>query len=84
MHAGGDKTSRVELLEIDICDEQSIKKAADKVVKDHGELFGLINNAGGFLSTHRETINLNTYGSIRVSDAFLPLIQSNGVYLSNL
>ena len=52
--------------------------AADKVSKDHGEIFGLINNAGGFLSTHRDTVDLNTYGAIRVSNEFIPLLQSNG------
>ena len=42
-----------------------------------GRLYGLVNNAGGILSDARQTIQLNTYGPIRVCQAFIPLLQSD-------
>jgi len=75
----GDKIDkRLEMVQLDVCDDNSIKKAVDNIKAGHGELFGLINNAGGILATARETIDLNTYAPISVTEAFLPLIQTPG------
>ena len=45
--------------------------------KDHTSLYGLVNNAGGVLATARATVELNTYAVIRVTRAFLPLLQGD-------
>ena len=45
--------------------------------KDHTSLYGLVNNAGGVLATARDTVDLNTYAVIRVTRAFLPLLQGD-------
>ena len=45
--------------------------------KEHTSLYGLVNNAGGVLATARDTVNLNTYAVIRVTRAFLPLLQGD-------
>jgi len=75
----GDKIDkRLEMIQLDVCDGNSVKRAVDSVKSGHGELFGLINNAGGILASPRETINLNTYAPITVTEAFLPLIQCPG------
>ena len=64
-------------MQIDVTDDKSVKDAVNQVTKTHGNLYGLINNAGGTTSSHRETVELNTYGAVRVSKAFLPHIYGN-------
>ena len=59
---------------IDVCSESSIAAACNDVSARHGELYGLINNAGGWLSSAKDTIDLNTYAVINVTEAFLPLL----------
>ena len=79
---------RVELLQIDVTSDESVKNAVEAVKAKHGDtepLFGLVNNAGGTLGptddSARGTVELNTYGLRRVCEAFLPLIQKDkGVY----
>ena len=68
----------MQLLVLDVCNESSIAEAVEKVKLEHNELFGLINNAGGSLSTARETVELNTYAPIKVTEAFLPLLNKDG------
>ena len=62
------------MVHIDVCSEASIAAACKDVGTRHGELYGLINNAGGWLSSARDTIDLNTYAVINVTEAFLPLL----------
>jgi len=66
--------SRLEMVHIDVCSEASIAAACKDVSAKHGELYGLINNAGGWLSSAKDTIDLNTYAVINVTEAFLPLL----------
>jgi len=66
--------SRLEMVHIDVCSEDSIAAACKDVSTRHGELYGLINNAGGWLSSAKDTIDLNTYAVINVTEAFLPLL----------
>ena len=76
--AGSDYQSRLELVELDVCSEASVNKARDSVKTKHGSLYGLINNAGGTFPKAKDTIDLNTYAPIRVTETFLPLIQEGG------
>ena len=62
------------MIHIDVCSEASIAAACKDVGTRHGELYGLINNAGGWLSSPKDTIDLNTYAVINVTEAFLPLL----------
>ena len=69
---------RVELIQIDVTSDESVKNAVEAVKAEHGDsepLFGLVNNAGGFSDSPRSIVDLNTYGLRRVCEAFLPLIQ---------
>jgi len=75
---GGNSKNRIQLLVLDVCNDSSIAEAVEKVKLEHNELFGLINNAGGSLSTARETVELNTYAPIKVTEAFLPLLKKDG------
>ena len=77
---GDDTKERLEMVQIDVTSEESVKNAAEAIKAKHGEseaLYGLVNNAGGFLNTPRETVDLNTLGLRRVCETFLPLIQKD-------
>ena len=79
----------VQPLEIDVNDDQSIRKAADKVQRDFGRLDILINNAGVMLDDEkkkvseqsldawRETFETNLFGLIATTQAFLPLLRKS-------
>ena len=62
------------MVHIDVCSSESVGAAVASVTAAHGELYGLINNAGGWLASPRDTIDLNTYGPMNVTEAFLPLL----------
>ena len=62
------------MVHIDVCSSASIAVAVASVTAAHGELYGLVNNAGGWLASPRDTIDLNTYGPMNVTEAFLPLL----------
>ena len=69
---------RVELIQIDVTSDESVKNAVEAIKAKHGDsepLFGLVNNAGGMSESPRGIVDLNTYGLRRVCEAFLPLIQ---------
>jgi NAD(P)-dependent dehydrogenase (short-subunit alcohol dehydrogenase family) len=75
----------VDVLELDADNEQSVKKAAESVKQKYGAIDILINNAGVAAkgdnfdeSVARWTIGTNYYGTVRVTEAFLPLLKSNG------
>ena len=55
------------MVHIDVCSSESVGAAVASVTAAHGELYGLINNAGGWLASPRDTIDLNTYGPITVT-----------------
>ena len=78
---GTEYSSRLEMLQLDVTKEESVRAAVEAVRSKLGEaeaLYGLVNNAGGSLNTDRDTIQLNTYSVIRICEAFLPLIQTRG------
>jgi len=75
-----DSCYRLELLQLDVTSDESVKAAVELLKAKHGDdepLYGLVNNAGGFSDSARGTVELNTYGLRRVCEAFLPLIQKN-------
>ena len=76
----------VSVVEIDIADDDSIDRAFKEVSDKIGSLDVLINNAGIFpdngfniLTIERDllikTFNVNTFGAIRVTQKFLPLLE---------
>lgn len=76
--------TRLELLQIDVADPQSVLSARDLVMEKYGAdpapLYGIVNNAGiGLASTDIEAVLLvNTLGVKHVCEAFLPLIEPSG------
>jgi NAD(P)-dependent dehydrogenase (short-subunit alcohol dehydrogenase family) len=88
--AVGDLRSKgldVHLLTIDVADDNSVKEAAHVLTEQTAYLDVLINNAGVALnlknlpsdekmSLIRETFETNTFGPIRVTQAFLPLLKA--------
>ena len=71
---------RLQLLVLDVTSQASVDAALAKVKRDHGTIYGVVNNAGGGLTNGnpRETIDLNAYGVRRVCEAFAPIIQPGG------
>ncbi len=73
-------------VQLNVTEEESINYAVEYVLKQHGRIDVLINNAGIFLdegksssdvkvSELRETMETNVYGPLRVTRAFLPALQ---------
>jgi carbonyl reductase 1 len=75
-----------ELLVLDVSSEQSVAAAKQTLQETHNRLDVLINNAAIFLSSSdvsfpeavRQTIAVNYYGLLRVTNTFLPLLQPHG------
>lgn len=79
--AAPDCKDRLELLPIDVSDDASVAAAADIVTakygKDPAPLYGIINNAGlGFSRNLPLTLGANYYGTKRVCEAFMPLLDA--------
>jgi len=79
----------VRFLEIDVVDDASVQQAADRVASESGALHALVNNAGIILDRTRPpsearmedikaTFDVNLYGPIRVTQAFVPLLKAAG------
>lgn len=77
---------KVHVVELDVADDQSIDRAAQHLTQEIPHLDVLVNNAGiypdegvNILTISRElldrTMNTNVFGSIRTSQAFLPLLE---------
>ena len=76
---------------VDITSDQSVsdlyKHASSLVQRTHGELFGIVNNAGGLLSsgpiewstiqTDQAQMDLNFFGAVRVTRAFLAFVRES-------
>ena len=72
---------KIELVQIDVCDQASITAAVESVKTKLGDkkLYALVNNAGCIAMEENGTsqeamINTNVYGVKLVSEAFIPLI----------
>mmetsp|Transcript_9534 Transcript_9534/g.18511 ORF Transcript_9534/g.18511 Transcript_9534/m.18511 type:complete len:281 (-) Transcript_9534:53-895(-) len=72
----------IELMQIDVGDDASVKAAAESLKSKGVTLYALVNNAGVGFKTGPDQqevlMNTNFYGPKRVSDAFLPLIDPKG------
>jgi NAD(P)-dependent dehydrogenase (short-subunit alcohol dehydrogenase family) len=89
-------SSNVHPLQLDVSDDKSIERAAKQLSQEIESLDVLINNAGiypdegvNILTVSREllnkTMNTNTFGVIRVTQAFLPLlIKSSNARIVNV
>ena len=81
---------RVEVLQLDVCEDASVAKAARSVrERFDGEktpLYGVVNNAGIGLGSNdmAKVLNVNTRGAHRVCEAFLPLIDDERGRIVNI
>lgn len=77
---------RVSVLQLDVCNVDSVRKAAAHVKDKFGEacLYGVLNNAGGAHCPPKEMFQLNVLGPKLVVDTFLPLIQPKGGRIANV
>uniref|UniRef100_A0AC34QCY4 Carbonyl reductase n=1 Tax=Panagrolaimus sp. JU765 TaxID=591449 RepID=A0AC34QCY4_9BILA len=84
---GSKQKSKIAFHQLEITDENSVKKLAEYLKKTHGGLDVLINNAG-FLYPSESTVdpvtkaevtnNINYYGTKLVSKHLIPLIREGG------
>lgn len=76
----------IDLMQLDVRDDENVRKAAKYVNKTYGKLDVLVNNAGiigkskeslstSDLSDIKDVMETNYYGPMRMSKAFLPLLQ---------
>ena len=79
-------SGRVEAVQIDVTDDQSVAACAAAVKAKFDEpLYGIVNNAGiGFGNTISQTLAVNMYGARRVCEAFVPLLDSASGRIVNI
>lgn len=76
---------RLDVLQIDVADDDSVAAAAQKVRSRGESLYGIVNNAGiGFGEDMPTILNVNTRGPRRVCEAFLPLLDSDAGRIVNI
>eukprot|EP01083_Nonionella_stella_P036569 99783_1 len=75
----------VDFLEMDITDKQSVQKAAQQIQHKYKTIDILINNAGMAFKGNafdsnvvQTTLQTNYFGTVNVTQTFLPLIKDNG------
>ncbi|XP_062355056.1 D-beta-hydroxybutyrate dehydrogenase, mitochondrial-like [Cinclus cinclus] len=82
------KSDRMKVLQMDVCSDQEVAQAVDFVKRTLREpeegLWGLVNNAGistfgevefASLDNYKNVAEVNLWGTVRVTKAFLPLIR---------
>jgi len=74
--------SRLEVLQLDVGQPASVKRAAEEMRSKYGTfcLYGIVNNAGvgGTVESARDVINTNFFGPKIVTEEFAPLVQAGG------
>jgi NAD(P)-dependent dehydrogenase (short-subunit alcohol dehydrogenase family) len=81
---------KTKVLKMDVTNEEEINKTYEQIENDlnnNGEqLWAIVNNAGiaslglidwGTLETYKKVIDVNTFGTVRVTRTFLPLIKKS-------
>ncbi|XP_078695217.1 D-beta-hydroxybutyrate dehydrogenase, mitochondrial-like [Branchiostoma floridae x Branchiostoma belcheri] len=77
-------SSRLSTVQIDVTDDGQVKAAVQQFQHVPACLYALVNNAGIWqpgeiewvsLATYRRVMEVNTFGTVRVTKAFLPLIR---------
>ena len=87
--------SKVHVVELDVTDDQSIHRAAEQLSQEISHLDVLVNNAGVYpdegvniLTVSRDLLNVamntNAFGPIRVTQAFLPLLEATKARVINV
>ena len=83
------KDGDVRFVRLDVTDDESVRAAASHVERETGALDVLVNNAGIFvfdgegavstlrLETMQRTFEVNLFGVLRVTQAFLPLVRKS-------
>jgi len=66
--------NRVQALQIDVTNPASVSRAAKTVGARHGQIYGLVNNAGIASGGLDAVLEVNVYGVHRTTEAFLPLL----------
>ncbi len=91
----GGRTARMIPLHLDVTEEESIRDAVDRVTRQLGDagLAGLINNAGIAVGSPLEVVpidqlrrqfEVNVFGQIAVTQAFLPLVRKGQGRIVNM
>ena len=74
----------LEVLELDVTDDKSVKEAIEKIANEQGTVDVLVNNAGYALvgpleelsiQEFKEQFETNVFGAIRVTQAVLPIMR---------
>ncbi len=69
---------RVDVLELDVGSDASVRAAARRVEAGGDALHAVVNNAGAITGTIAEVCDVNVYGIRRMCDAFAPLVAAGG------
>lgn len=83
----------IQVIQLDVNDEQSVKTAIDKIIKEKGRIDILVNNAGYGLAGAFEDVSMeevksqfetNLFGIIRVTQAVIPYMrkQKQGIIIN--
>lgn len=93
--ASGISRHLFDCVQLDVTSDDSVTAAAKQVKRDHPELSLLVNNAGiagdmdqAALSTtaadYQATMAVNFYGSLRMIQAFMPILEPNHGRIANI
>ncbi|XP_054717361.1 D-beta-hydroxybutyrate dehydrogenase, mitochondrial-like [Uloborus diversus] len=88
-------SKRLQVLELNVKEDESVRKAFEFVKQNLGtsEFWALVNNAGiqkgidvelTSMADFKETIEVNTFGMVRVTKAFLPMLRQSRGRVVNL
>mmetsp|Transcript_12241 Transcript_12241/g.18537 ORF Transcript_12241/g.18537 Transcript_12241/m.18537 type:complete len:279 (-) Transcript_12241:180-1016(-) len=77
-----DYRPRIDVLVVDVSCDSSVQSAAETVERMFGKspapLYGLVNNAGIGSGAYSTVMATNFYGTVRMTNAFRPLLQNCG------
>jgi NAD(P)-dependent dehydrogenase (short-subunit alcohol dehydrogenase family) len=83
----GERHGKVQLLKLDVTDDASVQSVVDAIIKRHGRIDVLVNNAGLGLSGAAEessteqaqtVFNVNFFGALRMIRAVVPHMRAQG------